>query len=141
MGIIVALAVTIIPLVIQFASKGDEGSQATELHTVRTAVASMMTANTAETITARLEGASAVITPTETFGIAGRDTMADYMRFNELPTECSYYWDTLDSVMFGIKGIEAVQFGSGVMGVEAPVDCWQPAKVGHFRKGEIREIW
>ena len=26
------------------------------------------------------------------------------------------------SVMFGIKGIEAVQFGSGVMGVEAPVD-------------------
>ena len=24
--------------------------------------------------------------------------------------------------MFGIKGIEAVQFGSGVMGVEAPVD-------------------
>ena len=19
--------------------------------------------------------------------------------------------------------------------------CWQPAKVGHFRKGEIREIW
>ena len=24
--------------------------------------------------------------------------------------------------MFGIKGIEAVQFGSGVMGIEAPVD-------------------
>ena len=92
------MAVTIIPLVIQFASKGDEGSQATELHTVRTAVASMMTANTAETITARLEGASAVITPTKTFGIAGGDTMADYMRFNELPTECSYYWDTLGSV-------------------------------------------
>ena len=21
------------------------------------------------------------------------------------------------------------------------INCWQPAKVGHFRKGEIREIW
>ena len=26
-------------------------------------------------------------------------------------------------------------------GVTVAIHCWQPAKVGHFRKGEIREIW
>ena len=33
---------------------------------------------------------------------------------------------------------EIVRFEQLVQEIAA---CWQPAKVGHFRKGEIREIW
>ena len=97
-GIVVALAAVIIPLVIQFANKGDEGSHAAEANTVQTAINTMMTQNSTNLISERLIGASAVIAPGETFGILGGDTFADYMRMDGQDTVCSYYWNVLGSV-------------------------------------------
>ena len=102
-GIIVALAGSIIPLVIQFANKGDEGSQATELNTVQSAINHMMTINTVTTITARPESGSAVIIPGETFDISGGDIFSNYLRLDGLPTECSYYWNNLGLVTLNIS--------------------------------------
>ena len=98
-GIIVALAAVIIPLMIQFANKGDEGSHAAESNTVQTAINTMMTQNSTNTIDDRVIGDSAVIIPGETFGILSGDTFADYMRMDGLNTECAYYWNTLGSVI------------------------------------------
>ena len=44
-GIIVALAAVIIPLVIQFADKGDEGTASAELATLQNGIDAMMTEN------------------------------------------------------------------------------------------------
>ena len=44
-GIIVALAAVIIPLVIQFADRGDEGAASAELATLQTSIDAMMTDN------------------------------------------------------------------------------------------------
>ena len=85
-GIIVALAVTIIPLVIQFAGRGDDGAQAAEFDTVQTAIDDVMTVNTSETITAR---AVADVVAGADEPIAG-DPMSNYIR--GLPTVCSYTW-------------------------------------------------
>ena len=98
-GIVVALAAVIIPLVIQFANKGDEGSHAAEANTVQTAINTMMTQNSTNLISERLIRTSAVIVPGETFGIFGGDTFTDYMRTDGLNTECAYYWNTLGSVI------------------------------------------
>ena len=49
-GIIVALAAVIIPLVIQFADKGEEGAQANELGVIQSAIDNMMTDLQLETV-------------------------------------------------------------------------------------------
>ena len=98
-GIIVALAAVIVPLVIQFAGKGDEGAWATEAAAVQAAVDTMMADNTALAITERLLGDSAAIEPGDTFGILGGDTIEDYMRMDGLDTECSYYWNGQGSII------------------------------------------
>lgn len=97
-GIIVALAAIIIPLVIQFADKGDEGSHAAEAIAVQTAVNTMMTINSSANVTERLVGDSAAIEPGDTFGILTGDTFEDYMRMDGLDTECSYYWNVQGSI-------------------------------------------
>ena len=98
-GIIVALAAIIIPLVIQFADKGDEGSHAAEANAVQTAVSTMMTKNSSANVTERLLGDSAAIEPGETFGILSGDIFDDYMRMDGLDTECSYYWNGQGSII------------------------------------------
>ena len=98
-GIIVALAAVIVPLVIQFAGKGDEGAWAAEAAVVQAAVDTMMADNKALAITERLLGDSAAIEPGDTFGILGGDTFEDYMRMDGLDTECSYYWNGQGSII------------------------------------------
>ena len=88
-GIIVALAAAIIPLVIQFADKGDFGAQGAEFDIVQAAIDEVMAVNESETITER---AVAAVVAGADEPIAG-DPMSNYIR--DLPTECSYTW--LDS--------------------------------------------
>ena len=95
-GIIVALAAVIVPLVIQFAGKGDEGAWATEARVVQDAVDTVMADSKSLTITERLVAASAVITAGETLGITSGETMGDYIR--EMPTVCEYYWNDIGTV-------------------------------------------
>jgi len=92
-GIIVALAVTIIPLVIQFAGKGDEGANAAEAATVQTAIDDVMTVN--ETITVAARPLAAIVAGADDPTGVG-DPMSNYIR--DLPTVCSYTWVDSGSV-------------------------------------------
>ncbi len=89
-GIIVALAAVIVPLVIQFAGKGNEGANPTEAATVQTAIDQAMTVNSVLTIAAKT--VAAVITGADDPTGTG-DLLSNYIR--DLPTVCSYTW--LDS--------------------------------------------
>ena len=89
-GIIVALATVTVPLVVQFADKGDEGVNAAEAATVQTAVREVMVTNKAPTVTARAV-AAVVDGADDPTGVG--DPMSNYIR--DLPTVCSYTW--LDS--------------------------------------------
>ena len=95
-GIIVALAAVIVPLVIQFAGKGDEGAWATEAAVVQAAVDTIMADSTSLSITARVVGSTAVIDATETLGITSGEEMGDYIR--DMPTVCNYYWTATGAV-------------------------------------------
>ncbi len=92
-GIIVALGGAIIPLVIQFAVKGDEGAQAAEFDTVQNAIDQVMTVNEALTVTARAM-ATIVAGADDPTGVG--DPMDNYIR--DLPTVCSYTWLDTGSV-------------------------------------------
>ncbi len=85
-GIIVALAAVIVPLVIQFAGKGEEGANANEAAVVQAAIDTLMADTTSLTVTART--VSAVILAAETLGTT--KTMGDYIR--DMPTICPYIW-------------------------------------------------
>ena len=89
-GIIVALAGAIVPLVIQFAGKGDDGADSTEAATVQTAIDQVMTENSTLNIAAK--PVAAVITGADDPTGTG-DPLSNYIR--DLPTVCSYTW--LDS--------------------------------------------
>ena len=96
-GIIVALAAVIIPLVIQFAGKGQEGAQAAEFDTVQTGIDAFMTDHNMIEAVPRAVLATALILGTETlFTLVTDDphdpdhTLASYMR--DLPTKCFYHW-------------------------------------------------
>lgn len=98
--IIVALAATIIPLVIQFAGRGVEGSRAAEEATVQTAVDAYMTEHNLIALTTPLVDAviDADLDTEMRFGSVAVDDpghpdgefhhMVDYIR--DLPTECEY---------------------------------------------------
>ena len=89
-GIIVALAAVVVPLVVQFAGKGDEGVNAAEAAIVQNAINEAMATNKALTVTARAV-AAVVLGADDPTGVG--DPMSNYIR--ELPTVCSYTW--LDS--------------------------------------------
>ena len=55
-GIITALAITIVPQVVQFAGRGAEGSKETELNTVRSAISGLLAEETITSITATSGG-------------------------------------------------------------------------------------
>ena len=95
-GIIVALAAVIVPLVIQFSGKGDEGAWATEKAVVQAAIDTMMADETAASITAR--AIAAAVDGTEDLGIlpAPALTLSGYIR--DLPTTCLYTWDAVGFV-------------------------------------------
>ena len=90
-GIIVALAAVIVPLVIQFADKGDEGAKAAEANTVQAAVDTMMAEQNwltvkASTGTAKIDATSDFHTDT------GVQNLTAYLR--EASTVYCYTWAT-----------------------------------------------
>ena len=87
-GIIVALAAVIVPLVIQFAGKGDEGAQANEAAVVQAAIDTLMADTTSLAVTAR--STAAIILAADTLGTSG--TMGAYIR--DMPSICLYTWTT-----------------------------------------------
>ena len=89
-GIIVALAAVIVPLVVQFAGRGDTGAQAAELDIIQAAIDTMMTDNVMLAVDPSV-GAAAVITDTIDFdATAGTQTFAAYVR-DSTTTYC-YTW-------------------------------------------------
>lgn len=94
-GIIVALAAVSIVSVSQFAGKGDEGAQASELDMVQTAMDSMMADKAAQTVTANNLATSG--TAANNFSaVPVEGALASYLRDN--PTGYYYCWDTTGKV-------------------------------------------
>ena len=96
-GIIVALAAVIVPLVIQFAGEGEEGAWATELAVVQAAMDTMMTEETALTVTPRLILGVDVIAAVDNPVVGGTTDFGTYIR--EMPTTCEYTWDATGQVL------------------------------------------
>lgn len=86
-GIIVALAAVIVPLVIQFSGKGDEGAKAAEENTIQAALDAMMADKNLTTVTAS-SGSAALITTSVDFG--GGQTLSAYLR--DTTTAYCYTW-------------------------------------------------
>ena len=86
-GIIVALAAVIVPLVIQFAGRGDTGAAAAEWDTIQSSIDTMMVDNIAMTVTASV-GAAAKILDNTAFGSG--NTLANYVR--DTTTTYCYTW-------------------------------------------------
>ena len=88
-GIIIALAAVIVPLVIQFAGRGDVGAASAEWDAIQAAMDTMMADNNMTTITAG--AAAAFITDTFDFDAgAGSQTLAAYTR--DASTGYCYTW-------------------------------------------------
>ena len=95
-GIIVALAAVIVPLVIQFSGKGDEGAKAAEENTIQAALDTMMADKDLTTVTAS-SGAAAKITTSVDFGSG--QTLSAYLR--DTTTTYCYTWVTSGQITQG----------------------------------------
>ena len=91
-GIIVALAAIIVPLVISFAGSGEDAAQKGEVETLQTAIQSLMVDNDLKVVTASTSGAGGEkITSTGTQFHASI-TMAAYI--DQASTQYCYQWGT-----------------------------------------------
>ena len=87
MGIIVALAAVIVPLVIQFSGRGDVGAADAEWDAIQSAIDTMMADNALTTVTAS-SGSAAWIEDDTNF--SGGQTLAEYVRDDK--TVYCYTW-------------------------------------------------
>ena len=88
-GIIVALAAVIVPMVIQFSGRGDEGAASAEWDSIQSAIDTMMADNTLTAVTA---GSSAVFI-TDSFDFdagSGTQNLSTYLR--DSSTTYCYTW-------------------------------------------------
>jgi len=88
-GIIVALAAVIVPLVIQFSGRGDEGAASAEWDTIQSTIDTMM--SDVGIVAVSAGAVSAFINRTSTDFGNGQD-LADYMR--DTATTYCYEWDS-----------------------------------------------
>ena len=86
-GIIVALAAVIVPLVVQFSGRGDTGAAGAEWDAIQSAIDTMMADNAATTVTASV-GDAAKITDSTAFG--NSNPLAAYVR--DTSTTYCYTW-------------------------------------------------
>jgi len=97
-GIIVALAAIIVPLVISFAGSGEEAAQVGEVETVQTAIQSLMVDNDLSVVTA------------STGGVGGEKILNSGTQFNatisllaymdQTSTKYCYQWGTTGRITF-----------------------------------------
>ena len=95
-GIIVALAAVIVPLVVQFSGRGEAGAAAAEWDAIQSAIDTMMTDNTLTAVTA---GASAAFI-TDSFDFdagVGTQNLSTYLR-DPTTTYC-YTWATSGGIL------------------------------------------
>ncbi len=95
-GIIVALAAVIVPLVVQFSGRGDEGAAAAEWDAIQSSIDTMMADTSMTTVTA---GASAAfITDSIDFDAGvGTQNLATYLR--DPSTSFCYTWATTGRIL------------------------------------------
>ena len=86
-GIIVALAAVIVPLVIQFSGRGDVGAASAEWDAVQSAIDTMMADKTLTSLTASSGSAAFILDSTNS---VGGQTLADYVR--DTTTAYCYTW-------------------------------------------------
>ena len=86
-GIIVALAAVIVPLVIQFSGRGDAGAASAEWDAIQSAIDTMMADQTLTTVSASV-GTAGFILDTTNFGSG--QTLAAYVR--DTTTTYCYTW-------------------------------------------------
>ena len=87
-GIIVALAAVIVPLVIQFSDRGDIGAKSAEWDAIQSAIDTMMADNTLTTVAASPSLAAFIHRDDTNFG--NGQTIADYVR--DTTTAYCYTW-------------------------------------------------
>ncbi len=95
-GIIVALAAVIVPMVIQFSGRGDAGAASAEWDSIQSAIDTMMADNT---LTAVAAGASAAFI-TDSFDFdsgSGTQDLSTYLR--DAATAYCYTWTTTGRVL------------------------------------------
>ena len=96
-GIIVALAAVIVPLVIQFSGRGDVGAQNAEWDVIQTAIDTMMADNALMVVTA---GAAPAAFITDSFDFdagAGSQDLSTYLR-DPATTYC-YTWASTGRIL------------------------------------------
>ena len=95
-GIIVALAAVIVPLVIQFSGRGDTGAASAEWDSIQSAIDTMMADSTLLAVTAG--GAAAFITDSFDFdATAGTQNLSTYLR--DASTNYCYTWATTGRIL------------------------------------------
>ena len=88
-GIIVALAAVIVPLVVQFSGRGDEGAAAAEWSAIQSAIDTMMADSTLTAVNAG--GSAAFITDSFDFDAgSGTQNLSTYLR--DSSTAYCYTW-------------------------------------------------
>lgn len=97
-GIIVALAAIIVPLVISFAGSGEDAAQKGEVETVQTAIQSLMVDNDLSAITASASGAGGEKINSTGTQFHASITMAAYM--DQAATQYCYRWGTDGRITF-----------------------------------------
>jgi len=101
-GIIVALAAVIVPLVIQFSGRGDEGAATAEWDAIQSAIDTMMSD---VGITALTGSPTTYLHITDTLDLIGGTTLSAYVR-NASTTYC-YRWDASGRVTLQIVATNA----------------------------------
>ncbi|NQW23955.1 MAG: prepilin-type N-terminal cleavage/methylation domain-containing protein [SAR202 cluster bacterium] len=101
-GIIVALAAVIVPLVIQFSGRGDTGAATAEWDAIQSAIDTMMADNTLTTVTAG--AAAAFVTDALDFDAgAGSQTLAAYLR--DSSTTYCYTWAASGRILTQVAAV------------------------------------
>ena len=102
-GIIVALAAVIVPLVIQFAGRGDVGAASAEWDAIQSAIDTMMADQTMLTVTAST-GSAGFILDTTDFGSS--NTLSAYLR-DPTTTYC-YTWAASGRILTQVAAVSGV---------------------------------
>ena len=97
-GIIVALAAIIVPLVISFAGSGEDAAQKGEVETVQTAIQSLMVDNDLSAVTASASGAGGEKINSTGTQFNATVTLLAYM--DQPSTQYCYRWGTDGRVTF-----------------------------------------
>ena len=96
-GIIVALAAVIVPLVIQFAGRGDVGAASAEWDAIQSAIDTMMTDQTLLTVAVGAAPAKYITDGLDFDAGAGTQTLSAYLR--DPSTTYCYTWSTAGRIL------------------------------------------